>query len=135
MASWFPANRISESFSPIPIRRYDFTHITNTIDFTVTWTDMQEPFTCIFTYKRSYDGSGVVIVFHQYFSNRKYQAEKRRTASSFQVTPVPMTSSMIAMPFSTRSGSVRIGFHQSAYSNQWAVGVQHSRRALISGQR
>ena len=65
----------------------------------------------------------------------KAQAVKRRTASSFQSTPVPMASPTIAMPFSTRSGSARMGFHQSAYSSQCAVGVQHRRRALISGQR
>jgi len=39
------------------------------------------------------------------------------------------------MPFSIWSGSARMGFHQSAYSLQCAVGVQHRRRALISGHR
>ena len=62
-------------------------------------------------------------------------AENRLTASSFHSTPVPKASSMIAMPFSIRSGSAKMGFHQSAYSSQCAVGVQHRRRALISGQR
>jgi len=65
----------------------------------------------------------------------KGHAENRLTASSFHSTPVPKASSMIAMPFSIRSGSARMGFHQSAYSSQCAVGVQHRRRALISGQR
>src|SRR5262245_41391185 len=63
------------------------------------------------------------------------QAAKRRTASSFQSTPVPMASSTIAMPFSTHNGPTRMGFHQSAYSSQCTVGVQHRRRALISGHR
>ena len=66
---------------------------------------------------------------------KKGYAENRLTASSFHSTPVPKASSMIAMPFSIRSGSARMGFHQSAYSSQCAVGVQHRRRALISGQR
>jgi hypothetical protein len=34
-----------------------------------------------------------------------------------------------------RSGSFSSGFHQSAYSSQWAVVVAHSNCALISGQR
>lgn len=75
--------------------------------------------------------SGTIIVGRPI----KCQAAKRRTASSFQSTPVPMASSTTAMPLSTRSGSARMGFHQSAYSSQCAVGVQHSRRALISGHR
>lgn len=60
---------------------------------------------------------------------------KRRTASSFQFTPVPTPTPKIAMPFSIRSDSARMGLHHSAYSSQCAVGVQHRRRALISGQR
>ena len=66
---------------------------------------------------------------------RNGHAAKRRTASSFQSTPEPMASPTIAVPFSTRNGSASTGFHQSAYSSQCAVGVQHRRCALISGQR
>ena len=48
----------------------------------------------------------------------KGHAKNWLTASSFHSTPVPMALSMIAMPFSIRSGSARMGFHQSAYSSQ-----------------
>lgn len=44
------------------------------------------------------------------------QTKNRATACSFQATPVPITPSTTAIPCSTRSGSARIGFHQSAYS-------------------
>jgi len=37
--------------------------------------------------------------------------------SSFHPTPEPKTLSTIAMPFSIRSGSARMRFHQSAYSS------------------
>jgi hypothetical protein len=66
---------------------------------------------------------------------RKSHVAKRRTASSFQSIPEPGSSSTSAIPFSTRNGFARIGFHQSAYSNQCAIGVQQSKRALISGHR
>ena len=39
------------------------------------------------------------------------------------------------MPSLMRRGSFRIGFHQSAYSSQCAVGVTDSSCALISGHR
>ena len=57
------------------------------------------------------------------------------TASSSHSMPQPSAPSIIADPLSIRIGFFRIGFHQSLYSSQCAVGVQHSNCALISGHR
>jgi hypothetical protein len=45
-----------------------------------------------------------------------YYTPKRVTAFSFQLTPLPAAASTVAIPCSTRRGSSRMGFHQSAYS-------------------
>jgi len=70
-----------------------------------------------------------------FFAGRNLQAEHRLMASSFHSIPAPALSDGIAIPFSIRSGSETIMFHQSAYSSQWAVGVTLKSCALISGQR
>src|SRR4029078_5458817 len=53
----------------------------------------------------------------------RHQTENRSTAASFQSTPVPSVPVTSLIPRSTTSGSRTIGFPQSAYSSQCAVGV------------
>ena len=63
------------------------------------------------------------------------QAKNCFTAFSFQATPDPDTPKISVIPSLILTGSAIIGFHQSAYSSQWAVGVTQSNCALISGHR
>src|SRR5579863_8309683 len=74
---------------------------------------------------------GIFVIVDRRIDYAKYLA----IADSFQATPLPGSSEGNAKPRSTRNGSATIGFHQFAYSSQWASGEALKRCALTSGHR